>query len=53
MLSWDGRPGVSLQSTTNLAGTVWQDVANTDGQVTTTLTPGGKPTFFRLVSVSP
>jgi hypothetical protein len=48
-LSWNGRPGVHLQSSTNLAGSFWLDVANTDGLSSTNLPAGAVRTFYRLI----
>ena len=48
-LTWDGRPGVHLQSATTLTNPVWEDVANTDGQSSKVLQVGGGHQFFRLV----
>ncbi len=49
-LSWIGNPAVRLQSTTNLNPTVvWQDVPNTAGASTATVTNTAPQTFFRLM----
>jgi hypothetical protein len=60
-VSWLGRPGAHLQTSTNLASTVWQDLAATDGTnwtlgtsstngfVSQTNWPAGSKAFFRLI----
>jgi hypothetical protein len=49
-LSWIGNPAVRLQSTTNLTPTVvWQDVPNTAGASSATVTNSAPQMFFRLV----
>jgi hypothetical protein len=48
VLSWNGRPGVHLQSTTNPANPVWTDYNNTDGLSTASF-PASGVTFYRLV----
>jgi hypothetical protein len=48
VISWIGNPQVNLQSTTNLAAPNWQDVANTLGNHTLTVTPSGSQKYYRL-----
>ena len=48
-LTWDGRPGLHLQSATTLTNPVWEDVADTDGQSSKVLQVVGGQHFFRLV----
>ena len=48
-VSWLGFPGVHLQTSTNLANQVWQDLSGTDGAGTTNWpTTGDVARFFRL-----
>jgi len=48
--SWIGSPNIHLQSTTNLAPpAIWQDVPNTTGQSTVTVTNTVPKMFYRLV----
>jgi arabinogalactan endo-1,4-beta-galactosidase len=47
-LSWPGALNVSLQSTTNLAASIWNPVSATAGQTSTVTSTGATPTFFRL-----
>jgi hypothetical protein len=47
--SWIGSPNIHLQSTTNLAPAVWQDVPNTTGQSTATVTNTVPKMFYRLI----
>lgn len=49
VLSWIGNPAVNLQSTTNLSAPNWQDVPNTLGNHTLTVTPAGSQKYYRLV----
>ena len=48
-LTWNGRPGVHLQSKANLSTGAWQDKANTDGLSTTNYPVSGNSTFYRLI----
>jgi hypothetical protein len=48
-VSWSGRPGVQLQSTTNLVGGTWTTVPGTDAMSATNLTTTGPTVYFRLV----
>jgi isoquinoline 1-oxidoreductase len=48
-LSWNGRPGVKLQSSPSLTQPVWQDVPNTEGQSSLTLQTTNNAAFFRLM----
>jgi hypothetical protein len=49
-LSWVGNPAVNLQSATNLIAPVfWQDVTNTLGAYSLTVSPNGPQKYFRLV----
>lgn len=47
-LTWLGRPGVHLQTATNLGG-AWVDDMATDGLMATNYTIGTTPMFFRLI----
>jgi hypothetical protein len=48
--SWIGSANIHLQSTTNLAPpAIWQDVPNTTGQSTATVTNTVPKMFYRLV----
>ena len=47
-ITWLGRPGVHLQSSTSLNGP-WQDYANTDGLSSTNWPVGSGSLFFRLI----
>jgi len=49
LISWLGRPGVFLQTKTNLSGGLWVDHPETDGLSSTNWPSGGNPLFFRLV----
>lgn len=48
-LTWNGRPGVHLQSKSSLTSGVWQDVANTTGLSTISLPVSGTSKFYRLI----
>ena len=48
-LSWIGSANIRLQSTTNLAPAVWQDVPNTTGQNAYTATNTVPNMFYRLI----
>jgi len=60
-ISWLGRPGARLQTTTNILSGSWQTIAATDGTnwtvgynstngfVSTTNWPAANSTFFRLI----
>jgi hypothetical protein len=49
-VTWLGRPGVHLQTTTSLApGHTWQDLMSTDGASSTNYPAGAGNLFFRLV----
>lgn len=50
-LNWSASPGVSLQSTTNLAPpVVWSNVPGTTGQGSAIINTTGPQMFFRLIS---
>jgi hypothetical protein len=49
LISWLGRPGVSLQTKTSLSGGSWVDHPETDGLSSTNWPSGGSVLFFRLV----
>ena len=49
LVSWLGRPGVSLQTKTSLSGGLWVDHPETDGLSSTNWPSGGSGLFFRLV----
>lgn len=50
-LNWTASPGVSLQSTTNLAPpVVWSNVSGTAGQSSAIINTTGPQKFFRLIS---
>lgn len=49
-LSWVGNPAVNLQSATSLSPANWQDVPNTLGLYSTTVTTTGPQKFYRLIS---
>ncbi len=48
-VSWLGRPGVHLQTTTNLSSGLWLDLVSTDGLHSTNYPVNLHSTFFRLV----
>jgi hypothetical protein len=48
-IDWLGRPGVHLQSTTNLIGGSWVDHLNTDGKHSISWNSNGEAAYFRLV----
>jgi len=48
-LNWTANANVHLQSTTNLASGLWQDVPNTAGQSTYTATNTVPQMFYRLI----
>jgi hypothetical protein len=50
-LTWLGRPGVFLQTSTNLASGVWTTVTNSGGGISASNVPAsGSNMFFRLVN---
>jgi hypothetical protein len=49
LVSWLGRPGVSLQTKTSLTGGSWVDHPETDGLSSTNWPSGSNVLFFRLV----
>jgi hypothetical protein len=49
LISWLGRPGVHLQTTTSLVNAVWQDRLETDGLSSTNWPVGNGNLFFRLI----
>lgn len=49
LLSWWGRPGVNLQTTTTLGG-AWQNVSGTAGISSTNYPVGSGNQFFRLIN---
>jgi len=48
-MNWTANANVRLQSTTDLASGLWQDVPNTAGQSTYTATTTGPQMFYRLI----
>jgi hypothetical protein len=48
-ITWLGRPGVHLQTSTNLANGTWQDHVETDGLGSTNWPVGDGAVFFRLI----
>jgi hypothetical protein len=46
-LTWNGRPGVNLQTSTDLV--TWNDVAGTLAASSASLPAGSGPQFYRLV----
>jgi len=48
-MNWTANANVRLQSTTNLASGLWQDVPNTAGQSTYTATNTAPQMFYRLI----
>ena len=49
LISWLGRPGVHLQTTSNLVNAVWQDRPETDSFSSTNWPVGSSRLFFRLI----
>jgi len=49
VITWNGRPGVHLQSNTNLTGGAWIDVPDTEGVSSKSFPSSAAPTYFRLV----
>jgi hypothetical protein len=49
LVSWTGRPGVNLQSRTDLSSGSWINLPATDGLFSTNWPTGPTPTFFRLI----
>ena len=49
LISWLGRPGVHLQTRTNLTTGAWVEHLETDGMSFTNWPSGGSSTFFRLI----
>lgn len=49
ILSWNGRPGVHLQSNTNLTGGTWVDDLSTDGASTKLVPVSSGNRYFRLL----
>lgn len=50
-LTWNGRPGVRLQSSGSLTGATWGDVPGTDGASSSVQTLGAGNLFFRLTKL--
>ena len=50
-LSWNGRPGVRLQSTSSLTGGTWTDVAGSAGASSSVQPIGAGNLFFRLTKL--
>jgi hypothetical protein len=48
-LTWTACPLIRLQSSSDLKNGLWQDVPNTLGQGSATVTLGTGPSFFRLI----
>ena len=48
-VTWLGRPGVFLQTRTNLSSGSWVDQLETDGMSSTNWPTGGSSLFFRLI----
>ncbi|MBI2926480.1 MAG: hypothetical protein HYY24_12365 [Verrucomicrobia bacterium] len=48
-LSWDGAPGIKLQTTPSLTAPNWQDVPGTDGASSVELPLTDPSAFFRLI----
>lgn len=48
LVSWLGRPGVYLQSATNLASPTWSTIPYTNGVSSNNWSTTGNPTYFRL-----
>ena len=49
-ITWLGRPGVHLQTKTNLTSGAWTDLSGSDGQSATNYPAGSGNTFFRLIN---
>jgi len=49
-LTWLGRPGVYLQTSTNLGSGVWTTVTNSDGLSASNFPSSGSSKFFRLIN---
>jgi hypothetical protein len=49
LISWLGRPGVHLQTRTNLTTSLWVDHMETDGLSATNWPVGSGNLFFRLI----
>ncbi len=50
-VTWLGYPNVHLQTSTNLAGNVWQDLNSTTGLSSTNWPMSGDNQFFRLIQL--
>jgi hypothetical protein len=48
-ISWQGGNGIRLQTSPSLLPNSWNDVPNTDGANSATITPSPQNTFFRIV----
>ena len=48
-ITWNGGPGIFLQTSTTLGGAGWQDVPNTDGKSSVDLPLSNTGTFFRVI----
>ncbi len=49
VVSWNGRPGVHLQSRASLTSGSWTDVAGTEGASSASFPVSGAPSYFRLI----
>jgi hypothetical protein len=49
-ITWLGRPGVHLQTKTNLSAGAWVDVSGTDAQSATNYPAGSGASYFRLIN---
>jgi len=49
-ITWLGRPGVHLQTETNLTSGAWTDLPGTDAQNATNYPVGTGASFFRLIN---
>ena len=49
-ITWEGLPGVHLQTRTNLTSGAWLDVSGTTGQSTANYPAGGGASYFRLIN---
>jgi hypothetical protein len=48
-VTWNGGPGIILQTSTTIGGAGWQDVPNTDGKSSVDLPLSNTGTFFRVI----
>ena len=49
-ITWLGRPGVHLQTKTNLTAGAWVDLSGTDAQSATNYPVGSGASYFRLIN---